>query len=102
MWTYFMKKADLKHISNNFHESDDPDFIYELIKDKNEKSLYSSALTIALKSAFERVKKVEELNENSFLTLNNKEKYFLLRGAIPTQEYELKTFILDQYYRFTN
>jgi hypothetical protein len=95
-----MNKVDLSLVGNYLHSSDDLSELENMLiaQDDFSKSCMSSAMA----TLFSRVGKALDIEEDIYKKLSNINKFYLVRGAFPESEKELRAFVLERFYRFTS
>ncbi|MBQ4800411.1 hypothetical protein J8L73_14925 [Pseudoalteromonas sp. MMG006] len=92
-----MSKIDLSLAGNHLDSSDNLSSLDRLliIQDDFSKSCMNSAMS----ALFERVNKKLDMEKAIYNKLSNINKFYLVRGALPEQENDLRAYILERFYK---
>lgn len=88
---------DLTLVGNYLKESDNLDTLDEILDATDRFS--RTATTSALRALFERVESDMGLERQAFMQLSNKQKFYLVRGAYPDREADIRKFVLERFYK---
>ncbi|MZI96147.1 hypothetical protein F9817_23500 [Vibrio sp. CAIM 722] len=95
-----MNNIDLSLAGNYLTSSDDLGALDKMLVAQDDFS--NSAMRCALSALFGRIGKVLDIKEDVYNQLSNLNKFYLVRGAFPEQEQELRAFILERFYKFVS
>ncbi|EPR4991336.1 hypothetical protein ACU6DI_000320 [Vibrio navarrensis] len=93
-----MKKVDLSLAGTYLHESDDLDSLEKFLT--SDDSFSTTSMNCAMSALFGRIGNALEIDEAVYDQLSNTNKFYLVRGAFPDREQELRAFILERFYKF--
>tara|TARA_R110001583_G_scaffold187532_1_gene348926 strand:- start:2538 stop:2825 length:288 start_codon:yes stop_codon:yes gene_type:complete len=95
-----VSKIDLSLAGSYLDSSDDLSNLEKFLTAQDDFS--ASSMKAAMSALFGRIHKDLSLSEDAFNNLSNINKFYLIRGAYPEKEDELRAFILERFYRFTS
>ncbi|EGR1126259.1 hypothetical protein EFU41_18395 [Vibrio cholerae] len=93
-----MKKVDLSLVGSYLHASDDLGALEKFLISDN--SLSQMSMNYAMSVLFERIGDVLDIDKKIYDQLSNTNKFYLVRGAFPDREQELRAFVLERFYKF--
>jgi len=92
-----MSEIDLSLMGNYLDSSDDLSSLESYLVGKGDTTAYG--MNIAMAIVFSRVANALNMDKDVYDQLSNINKFYLLRGALPEQEQELRKFILERFYK---
>ncbi|MBB1270977.1 hypothetical protein [Shewanella sp. SR44-3] len=95
-----MCKIDLTLVGNYLDSSDDLSKLESMLIAQDDFSKY--AMNSAMEILFSRVAKALDIEEAVYKKLSNINKFYLVRGAFPEYEKELRSFILERFFKSTS
>lgn len=95
-----MKKVDLSLAGNYLHELDGLDELEKLLMSDDSFSITS--MNCAMSALFGRIGNVLEIDKAIYDQLSNTNKFYLVRGAFPDREKELRSFVIERFYKFVS
>ncbi|MEW2838658.1 hypothetical protein WMQ42_05660 [Vibrio diabolicus] len=93
-----MKKVDLSLAGAYLHESDDLGSLEKLLT--SDDVLSRTSMNCAMSALFGRIGNALDIDETVYEQLSNTNKFYLVRGAFPEREQELRAFVLERFYKF--
>jgi hypothetical protein len=92
-----MNKIDLSLVGKHLDSSDDLSELENILMAQDDFS--KSCMNFAMAILFSRVAKALDMEEDVFKKLSNINKFYLVKGAFPEHEKELRSFILERFFK---
>jgi hypothetical protein len=92
-----MNKIDLSLVGKHLDSSDDLSELENILMAQDD--LSKSCMNFAMAILFSRVAKALDMEEDVFKKLSNINKFYLVKGAFPEHEKELRSFILERFFK---
>lgn len=95
-----MEVVDFSLVGNYLNENDNLESLEKILKDND--PFMVRCVNSAMLTLFSRISDALEINEETYKKLSNINKFYLVRGAFPDREREIRAFILERFYKFTS
>lgn len=91
-----MSEVDLSLAGNFLSSADKLNDLEDFLTEQGDEQ----SMTLAMTALFERVKNVLNMNKDVYDQLSNINKFYLVRGALPEKEQDLRAYILERFFKF--
>jgi hypothetical protein len=95
-----MSEIDLTLVGNYLDSSDDLSQLENMLIAQDDFSKH--AMNSAMAILFSRVSKALDIEDAVYKKLSNINKFYLVKGAFPEYEIELRAFILERFFKSTS
>lgn len=95
-----MSKVDFSLAGNYLNSSEDMSCLEGFLMDEDGST--KRCMNSAMIALYGRVNKALDIKKDIYKELSNINKFYLVRGAFPEHDQEIRAFILERFYKFTS